>query len=376
MTRIALSDFRGYARLALQAGPEPVVLTGPNGAGKTNLLEALSFLAPGRGLRGARLCEATRHGAAPGAGWAVAATLAGAHGATELGTGLRPAEGDGAPGDRRVVRVDGKAAGGAAALARALGVLWLTPAMDRLFQDGAPARRRFLDRIVFGHDPGHAGRLAAYERALRERARLLRDGRRDPAWLGALEGSMARHGVAVAASRREVAGRLDAALAARRGPFPAARLAVTGTLESALDAMPAVAAEEAFAASLAAGRARDAETGGAAEGPHRSDLAVSQAATGTPAALCSTGEQKTLLIAVVLAHARLAAAGPAGAPVLLLDDVTAHLDERHRAALFEALLELGAQAWLTGTDRAPFARLARRARFLAVADARVRDDDA
>ncbi|MGH6718894.1 MAG: DNA replication/repair protein RecF, partial [Alphaproteobacteria bacterium] len=269
-------------------------------------------------------------------------------------------------GGRRQVRIDGKPQRGQGALAARLGLVWLTPAMDRLFLDGAGARRRFLDRLAFGHDPGHADRLAQYERSLGERARLLRKRGRDGTWLAALEAQMARHGVALAASRLDVAERLDGALARADGPFPSARVRAQGTLEAWLGQAPAVVVEERFAARLAANRARDAEIGGAAEGPQRSDFAVHDRATGRAAPKCSTGEQKALLVAIVLADAGLVAQGPRGAPILLLDDVAAHLDDDRRRALFDALDALGGQAWLSGTDRASFAGLEGRARFLAV----------
>lgn len=365
VARLLLTDFRSWPSLALRAAPGLTVLYGANGAGKTNVLEALSLLAPGRGLRGARGAELRRDGAT--ADWAVAARLDTPLGPVDIGTGTETAR----TGARRRVRIDGKAVAGHARLAATLPVAWLTPAMDRLFLDGAGARRRFLDRLVYGHDPGHADRLGAYDRALRDRARLLRDGPRDGRWLGALEASMACHGVAIAASRREVADRLDGESARAHGPFPGARVAVEGTVERWLDAAPAVEVEERLAARLAEVRGRDAEAGGATVGPHRSDLAVHHRASGRAAPHCSTGEQKALLVALLLADARLVARGPRGAPVLLLDDVAAHLDDRRRRALHEALIALGAQAWLTGTDRESFAGLEGRARFLAVGDGRV-----
>jgi len=352
-----LTEFRSWASLALAGTPGLTVLVGPNGAGKTNILEALSLLAPGRGLRGARAAELRRDDA-PDRSWGVAARLATGAGTTEIGTGAAPSD------RRRHVRIDGKPQRGQAALAARIGMIWLTPAMDRLFLDGASARRRFLDRLAYGHDPGHADRLAAYLQALGERARLLRDRSGEAAWLGALEAQMARHGVAVAASRRDVAERLDGELMRAHGPFPSARVAARGTLESWLAEAPAVAVEERFAARLQAARSRDADIGGAAEGPHRSDLVVHDRASARPAPLCSTGEQKALLVAIVLADARLLALAPLGAPILLLDDATAHLDEERRRALFDALGGLGGQAWLTGTDRASFAGL--EARFLAL----------
>lgn len=362
VTRLVLTDFRCYAGARLLADERPAVLTGPNGAGKTNLLEALSFLAPGRGMRRAKLAEIDRRGAGA---WTIAATLATAKGVVQIGTG-RDASSE--SGERRLLRVDGAAAKSQAALAEHLSLVWLTPQMDRLFQEGSAPRRRFLDRLVFGFDPAHAARVGAYEQAMRERSRLLRDGPADPSWLAALEQRMAEHGVAVAAARREVTARLDAACRAAQGPFPAARLRLTGEVEQWLETMPALAAEEELRGRLAASRRLDAESGVTTAGPHRGDLAVQHAGTGMEAAQCSTGEQKALLIAVLLAEARLLREIRGSAPLMLLDEVTAHLDGKRRAALFEEIAALGVQAWLTGTEPGLFAELEGIAQFFGVAD--------
>jgi DNA replication and repair protein RecF len=373
--RLTLTDFRCYGRLRLDVESAPVVLTGPNGAGKTNLLEAISFLVPGRGLRRARLAEVVRR--APGEDdaaiaertWAVAARVETPDGTVDIGTGreIDPAAGR----DRRVVRIDGQPARGQGDLASVLSAVWLTPQMDGLFREGAPARRRFLDRLVYGFDPAHAGRLAAWERALRERARLLREGRGDAGWLAALEETMAEKGVAVTAARQLMAARLDRACADAEGPFPRASVALAGALERQLETTPALAAEEWLRARLAEGRRRDAEHGGAVEGPHRSDLVVRHMGRDMPADQCSTGEQKTLLIALVLADARLQARERGAPPLLLLDEVVAHLDAERRAALFDEVRVLGAQAWMTGTDVSLFEPLDGHARFLTVRDAAV-----
>lgn len=367
VTRLVLTDFRNYRETRLTLATEPVVLTGPNGAGKTNLLEGLSFLAPGRGLRGAKLAEIDRRPSAgcPDAagGWAVAASVATRRGPLRIGTGR-----DAAAGERRVVRIDGEPARGQAALGERLGIVWLTPAMDRLFLEGPGGRRRFLDRLVLGLDPAHASRVAAYDQALRERSRLLRDGPADPAWLAALEEVMAEQGVAVAAGRRETVQRLDQVCAESEGPFPRARLTLAGTVEDWLGAMPALAVEAMFAAALAANRPSDAQAGGALIGPHRADLSVSLPEKGIPAEHASTGEQKALLISILLAHARLQRSVRGEPPILLLDEIAAHLDASRRAALFDALLRLDSQAWLTGTDEASFTRLRSRAQFLSVHD--------
>ena len=363
VTRLALTDFRNYHEAKLTLGTESVVLTGPNGAGKTNLLEALSFLAPGRGLRGAKSTEIDRRPDLGDSGWAVAAVVATRNGAVRVGTGRDPTA-----SERRVVRIDGEPVRGQAALGERLGVVWLTPSMDRLFLDGPSGRRRFLDRLVLGLDPAHASRVSAYEQALRERSHLLRDGPADPAWLAALEEVMAEQGVAVAAGRRDIVQRLDRVCAEARGPFPRARLTLVGGVESWLEDVPALAAEARFAAALAANRQSDGQAGGAAIGPHRSDLAVSFAEKGIAAEFASTGEQKALLIAILLAHAALQQATRGEPPLLLLDEIAAHLDASRRAALFEALVRLDSQAWLTGTDAALFAPLRCNAQFLSVHD--------
>jgi DNA replication and repair protein RecF len=243
--------------------------------------------------------------------------------------------------------------------------------MDRLFVEGAPGRRRFLDRLVYGFDPDHASRVAAYEQSMRERSRLLRHGPQDPAWLAALEESMARHGVAIAAARRETVARLAEECVAAPGPFPRAGLTLLGTLEGELDDRPALAVEDSFRDRLAATRRQDAETGGATIGPHRSDFGVRHLGTGMAAEHCSTGEQKALLIAVLLAHARLQAAQRGSAPLLLLDEVAAHLDDERRRALFGEVERLGAQAWMTGTDEALFSGLGDAAQFFRVVDASI-----
>jgi DNA replication and repair protein RecF len=369
--RLTLADFRNYDALRLPLAPQTVVLTGPNGAGKTNLLEALSFLSPGRGLRRARLRDVTRNGAA--GQWSVAARIAGPRGIMDVGSGLAAPAADTA--DKRIARVDGETVS-PASLATVLGVQWLTPQMDRLFLEGAGDRRRFLDRLVFGFDREHSRRVAHYERAMRERARLLKQGRGDATWFDVLEARMAADGVAIAAARQDAVARLSTAMAASTGAFPVADMQVAGYLEDLLDTVPAVEAEARFQQLLCDSRRRDAEYGGAVEGPHRSDLAVRHVAKDAAAAQCSTGEQKALLIAIQLANARLEAARRGVGPILLLDEVAAHLDEERRAALFEEIEELRSQVWLTGTDRALFEALYGRAQFFRVESAHVMQEDA
>ena len=364
VARLSLSTFRCHHGLRIETEPAPVVLTGCNGAGKTSILEALSLLSPGRGLRRARMEDLAWRPAdgEPAPAWAVAARLRTADGPIDVGTGC--ADG-GAGHDRREVRINGERARSQAALSAVTSVLWLTPDMDRLFMDGAGARRRFLDRLVFGSDPAHAGRLSAYERAMQERSRLLRAGTRETSWLAALEQTMAGHGVAIAAARRETAERLSRA-GAEAQPFPAASVRVAGTVEGWLDEQPALAVEDRLRLALAAARRSDAEAGGASVGPHRADVAVTHAASGRPARTCSTGEQKALLIALVLASARLQRRERSAALLLLLDEVAAHLDPWHRQALFACVEAVGGQAWYAGTDAGVFAPLAGRAQFFTV----------
>ena len=363
---LALAEFRNYPVLRLELDARPVVLTGVNGAGKTNLLEAVSLLAPGRGLRRARLQEIDRHGASPEARWRVRAVVDTAAGIVEIETGREGEAGE--PGAKRGLRIDRKTVRSQAELARLLAIQWVTPDMDRLFQDRSSARRRFLDRLVGGLDPDHGERIVAYDHALRERALLLRDGPRDPSWLASLEARMGEHGVAIAAARRAHLRLLSAALISGAGPFPRAEATVEGAIETWLDEAPALAVEERFKQALASSRTGDAESGGAGIGPHRSDLAVRHVATGQPAALCSTGEQKALLLALVLAEARIEAAERGSAPLLLLDEAGAHLDRVRRLALHEEIKSLGAQAWLTGTEDSLFEGLAGgAAQFLRVA---------
>jgi DNA replication and repair protein RecF len=382
-THLALTRFRNYRHLALDLELRPVVLVGPNGAGKTNLLEAISLLGPGSGLNRAKLSEIDFRGSGNQANmaWAVHARLQTAGGDFALGTGRDPMAPAQIGRDRRLARINGAPARSQADFADILSVQWLVPAMDGLFDDAASARRRYLDRLVTGIDPSHAARVATYETAMRERARLLRGevgaAQADlDAWIDALEAEMAGAAVAIAASRREAVDALNLALGESDGPFPRASLAAAGAVEIWLAEGPALAAEDRLKAHLKDARAADAASGATEWGTHRSDLEVaylgrSLGAAPLKAAECSTGEQRALLLSIALAEARLTRRRRGQAPILLLDEAVSHLDSQRREALFAELLALGLQAWLTGTDRDLFGLLSNDAQFFAVEDGRV-----
>jgi DNA replication and repair protein RecF len=369
VTRLMLRNFRSYAEARIAVSGAPVVLAGPNGAGKTNLLDAISLLSPGRGLRGARLGEHVRRGPSlsSDALWAVAADVVRNGETYEVGTGLTLGPGG---GERRQVRLNGAPAQNSADLGELVQMLWLTPAMDRLFIEGASGRRKFLDRLVLGFEAGHARTTTRYETAMRERARLLRFGPRDPSWLDGLEAEMADAGLALAVSRAQTVVRLNQALAARgeAGAFPSAQLALAGETDALLAEL-GDAARDALRERLTRARVRDAEAGRTTVGPHLTDLAVRHVHKRTDARECSTGEQKALLVSIVLADAwELSAARQGHAPLLLLDEIAAHLDAMRREALFEEIVALGAQAWMTGTDLSLFDGLKARADVFHVND--------
>jgi DNA replication and repair protein RecF len=360
ITSIALTDFRSYTGAELRTGGRTTYLFGPNGAGKTNLLEAVSLLSPGKGLRGAAMAEMGRRdpGEAVGRAWSVSALVAQDDDEVRIGTG---AEGPGA--SRRIVRIEGETVQ-PGRLAEYLRLVWLTPQQDRLFLEGASERRRFLDRLVFAAEPPHAARASAYEKALRERARLLSEPPADQVWLGALEARMAESGARLADARARTVRALQAEIDDRAGrPFPQGDLGLTGEWEGL--AAQGVALEEIearLAAALARSRGRDAAAGRTLTGPHRGDLAVTHREKDRPAAECSTGEQKALILNLVLAQAaRLSREKSAPNPILLLDEVAAHLDQVRRAGLFDELEALGLQAFLTGVDEALFSDLKGRA---------------
>jgi len=351
VARLSLVDFRSYRDASVAALPGLIVLAGENGAGKTNVLEALSLLSPGRGLRGSALFEMARDDG-PG-GFAIAARLADG---TDIGTGTAPA----AP-DRRQVRINGAAAA-ANAMAEWLSLLWLTPAMDRLFTDSPSGRRRFLDRLVLALEPDHARQAARYEAAMRARNKLLSDyDRADPAWLDALEAAMSEHGAAITEARARTVSALQDRLALQpAGPFARAFIALENS-EAAIDSP-----------SLRAARARDATAGRTLSGPHRADLSVRHADKNQPAERCSTGEQKALLLGITLAHADLVADRRGARPILLLDEVAAHLDPSRRAALFERLGASGGQVWMTGTEMALFEDAPRQTQRLTISGGTLR----
>ena len=364
--RLTLTNFRSYRAAQIEVGAGPIVLVGPNGAGKTNLIEAISFLTPGRGLRRATF-EDVAFSEGDGS-WAVSADVDGALGLASLGTGIEPPASEDAVISRKC-RIDREPVASAAAFAEHLRVVWLVPAMDGLFTGAASERRRFLDRLALALDAEHMTRVNALERALRSRNRLLEDARPDPHWLEAIEHETAELAVAVTASRVETVGRLQATLAARRHPrsaFPAAEIALDGWMERLVPLSPAVEVEDRYRAMLRENRARDAAAHRTLDGPHLSDLAVTHADKQIAASDASTGEQKALLIGLVLAHAGLLADVSGLAPVLLLDEVVAHLDPARRTALYAELDALDAQAWMTGADAAVFAEIEAKAEVFEV----------
>ncbi len=379
VTDLQLINFRCYERARLSGlSAGPVVLFGANGAGKTNMLEAVSYLVPGRGMRGVKISEVQRCGAPSSGGdaapWSVSAKVETPYGETRIGTGRDPVK-----DLKRIVRINGETAKGQNALAEYLSCVWLTPQMDGLFIEGASARRRFLDRLVFAFDASHSGRVTRYENALRQRSKLLQDGHADPAWLSGLEQTMAEAGVAIAAARLDFTMRLQQACDKFGGEdqtFPRARLRASGAIEELLQNSPALEVEDMFRYQLEQSRGQDSVSGGAASGPHKGDLAVVYADKDMPAGQCSTGEQKALLIGIILAHARLINAERGAPPLLLLDEVAAHLDDHRRGVLHESLLSLGGQVWLTGTDEKLFADLRGKASFFAVEDSTVRPAEA
>ena len=386
ITSLTLENFRNYETLSLTLPPAPVVLRGKNGAGKTNILEAISLLSPGRGLRGARLREMDRvvvtgekrwqvasalaHGPdiahlspvtpshlSPSVPWVVAAHLTTGESTTFIGTGR---DGESAA-EKRIIKINGERVRSHAALAAQTSIQWLTPSMDQVFIEGGTARRKFFDRLVYGFAPEHASRVSAYESAMRERNKLLSDdrGRADPYWLSVLEQQMAEHAVAITLARQETLARIMAELAEDIAHFPRAQLRLDGSLERwlGLEGLSALDAEQKFAERLAQLRGLDGTRGRSTEGPHRSDWVVIHNVKQMEAENCSTGEQKALILSILLAAARARVNWCGVAPILLLDEVIAHLDEAKRAQLFALIRESRIQAWMTGTDAADFSGL-------------------
>ena len=362
--RLQLTGFRNYPHLDLSLDGRSVVLTGENGAGKTNLLEAVSLLSPGRGMRRAAYDDM----ASGVGGFFIHARLSGPAGETEIGTSA------GEPGEpARKVRIDGTNARSADELLDVLRVMWLTPAMDGLFAGPAAERRRFADRLVLTVDPGHGKRALDYEKAMRGRNRLLAEESRDGRWFDAIEHEMAETGVAIAAARVQAMGliRQMTERQPEEGPFPRAGIVLSGHLEERVADVPALDLEDEFRRSLREARSRDRAAGRTLEGPHRSDLLVRHAPKDMPAELCSTGEQKALLIGIILAHARLTGDISGMTPILLLDEIAAHLDPARRAALFSILEDLNCQAFMTGTDASLFEAMGERAQHLIVASGEI-----
>ncbi len=378
VVNLQLHNFRSYDSARMEGiHPRLIVLSGPNGAGKTNILEAVSLLAPGRGIRSAanediirRAAESTTSIPSVKAGtlWAIAADVETGGALAQLGTGIDEA-------GKRIVRINGVSGKPQIALADYIACIWLTPQMDRLFLDSSSGRRRFLDKLIFAFDSGHAGRVTRYENAMASRSKLLREGKNDASWLKSLEAQMAETGVAIAAARLDFIIRLqracDLAHENEETFFPKAALSLSGTVEELLCRTPAIEVEELFAYQLLQSRARDAETGGAATGPHKCDLLVRYKAKDMPADQCSTGEQKALLIGIILAHARLMRAERGAPPILLLDEIAAHLDINRRAALFELLVDLGGQVWMTGTDESLFSAAVNNAQFWSISGGQI-----
>ncbi len=344
---LSLFHFRNYSSARIEVDSSPVVITGANGAGKTNILEAISLLTPGRGLRKARIPELDNVN--DGTTWAINADVHGLRGMANIGTGR-----DMERADKRIVKIDGKIARAQTELAGIFSALWLTPQMDTLFTEGNSARRNFIDRLVFSFDGEHAARVNAYEQVMRERNRLLENGNADSHWLNALEQKMAEHGIAIAVARQETVEHLNNAMLLFRHSFPKAHIILSGLVEDTLAHGSALAAENNFRELLAGNRAQDSAAGRALTGIHRMRAEFIHTDKNMPAELCSTGEQKAVLISVILAQARAGARRYGTVPVMLLDEIVSHLDAKRRGELFDELKDLKAQAWITGTDRNMF----------------------
>ena len=347
---LALSHFRNYTHARMEVDTRPVVLLGANGAGKTNILEAISLLTPGRGIRRAKIPDMDN--IQSNTPWAISAQIEGMTGPAQIGTGRD--NDPNASTDKRVVKIDGKFARTQTELGKLFAVLWLTPQMDNLFIEGNSERRKFVDRLVFSFDSEHATRINAYEQVMRERNRILQMQGSDPYWLSALEQKMAEHAIAIAVARNATIDHLNNAMSFIGHAFPKAHIILSGDIETSLTNNPALATEEAFRQRLQTGRGQDREAGRCLTGTHRTQIEVIHTSKNMPAELCSTGEQKAVLISIILAQARAGALWHGHIPCLLLDEVATHLDITRRSALFAELMDIGAQNWLTGTDRNVF----------------------
>jgi DNA replication and repair protein RecF len=372
ISRLTLTDVRNYAGLRLSTPAQLIALTGANGAGKTNILEAISLLSPGRGLRSAAFEDLARQGGP--ASWAIAAEVETANGPVSLGTGWS-GQSEAGDGGGRLVVIDGEVQKGSGALGDHMRLLWLTPAQDRLFAGPASDRRRFLDRMVQAFDPEHGARILVFEKVMRERNLLLDDMRPDPAWLSSLEAQMAEAAVAISAARLVGLEALATHIGEARAEssFPWGIVSVEGEIEALVTQKPAVQVEDEYRRILSDSRGLDRAAGRTLRGPHRSDLVVVHGPKAMPAGQCSTGEQKALLIGLILAQARAVRAGAGVSPILLLDEVAAHLDRARRKALLEALAALGSQSWMTGTDAQLFEAIGEKGTVFHVEDGLVRE---
>jgi len=360
LSGLTLTNFRNYKHLKLKTDSSPVVLTGENGAGKTNILEAISLLSPGKGVRKIKLSDADRLSESDKMPWSIVADISCGDEERRVGTG-RVQLSD----VKRIIKIDGDLIKGQAELAEIFSVMWLTPQMDGLFIGASSDRRKFLDRLVYNFDPEHASRIYSYEYTMRERAKLLQNNG-DRSWLAVLENKMAERSVSIAAARIDTINAIGHAISRSNTAFPKAVIGVEGIAEELVSNNSALYSEEELRKALFDARGRDAITGRTSAGSHRSDFVVVHREKNMPAASCSTGEQKALLISIILAEARAKAMWKGKVPVLLLDEVVAHLDEYRRRSLFDELLDMKAQVWMTGTDRSMFSYLEGSAQMLNV----------
>ncbi len=364
LTRLNLTNFRNFSQLRVETDGRPLVFVGSNGAGKTNILEAISCLAYNRGLRRARLIDMAKQRPTDRK-WAVAANVDGLYGPVSLGVGWAEGSSLSEMREKREFRVNGSPVNSQSFFAEHISIVWMTPSQDRLFNESPSGRRRFIDHLVTAYDMAHTSRIQDFERGRRDRMRVLRSNIIDKNWLSAIELGMAERAVAIAAGRLDLVSRLSEEVVSVGGEFPQPGVNINGLIEDWLKVMPALSAEERYRDQLEASRPYDKETGGS-EGPHRSDLSATFNRGDIQASQASTGEQKAILIALLLAHSRLLTRLRGAPPIMLLDEVVAHLDPNRRAALFDSLLDMGTQAWMTGTDQALFSGISESARFLRV----------